>query len=60
MVAPAPDAPANIDATMQSWVDTFRAGHMSQKDFDGALADWAEAGMCNAAQVAAARAAASA
>jgi hypothetical protein len=57
---PAPDAPASLDTTMQSWVDAFRAGHMSQKDFEGALADWAEAGMCNSAQVAAARTAASA
>ena len=57
---PAPDAPVSLDTTMQSWVDAFRAGHMSQKDFEGALADWAEAGMCNAAQVAAARTAASA
>lgn len=58
--AAAPGAPVSLDSTMQSWVDAVRAGHMSQKDFDGALADWAEAGMCNAAQVEAARAAAAA
>ena len=57
---PAPDAPVRLDTTMQSWVDAFRAGNMSEKDFEGALADWGEAGMCNAAQIAAARAAASA
>ena len=58
--APTPDAPVALDMTMQSWVDTFRGGHMSQKDFDRALEDWAAAGMCTPAQVAAARAAASA
>jgi hypothetical protein len=57
---PAPDAPVSLDMTMQSWVDAFRGGHMSQKDLDQALADWAEAGMCTPAQVAVARAAASA
>jgi hypothetical protein len=57
--APTPDAPVALDTTMQSWVDTVRGGHMSKKDFDRALEDWAAAGMCTPAQVAAARAAAS-
>jgi hypothetical protein len=56
----APGAPVSLDATMQSWVDAVRAGYMSKKDLDGALADWAEAGMCTPAQAEAARAAASA
>jgi hypothetical protein len=48
--------PVELDATMRSWVDMAKAGHMSAKDVDRAIADWQEAGMCNAAQAAAARA----
>lgn len=58
--APAdPSAPATLDLTMRSWIDMRRNGSMSEPDFVTALADWQEAGMCNAAQVEAAKAAAS-
>lgn len=50
-----PSAPVELDATIRAWVDARTAGHMSQKDFDGALDDWLAAGMCTAAQVAKAR-----
>ena len=51
-----PSAPVVLDGTMRSWVDARKDGHMSQEDFDEALADWHEAGMCTPAQVALARA----
>jgi hypothetical protein len=58
--APAdPSAPVTLDLTMRSWVDMRRNGSMSEKDFEKALRDWQEAGMCNEAQTAAARAEAS-
>ncbi len=53
-----PTAPVALDATMRSWIDLVRAGHMSVSDFEDAISDWQEAGMCTAAQVAAARQAA--
>ena len=53
-----PSAPATLDMTMRSWVDARRAGAMSERDFDKALRDWQEAGMCNDAQIEAAKAAA--
>jgi hypothetical protein len=57
-VAADPDAPVALDMTMRSWVDARRGGAMSERDFEKALRDWQEAGMCNAAQTDAARAAA--
>jgi hypothetical protein len=51
-----PATPVALDATMRSWVDARKGGHMTQKDFDQALDDWNAAGMCTAAQVEAARA----
>jgi hypothetical protein len=59
-VAPAVDSPGpvTLDATMRSWIDAHKAGAMTADDLDRALADWQSAGMCTAAQVEAARAAA--
>lgn len=57
-VADAPAGPATLDPTMQGWVDAVRSGHMNRKAFDQALADWQSAGMCTAAQAAAAQVAA--
>jgi hypothetical protein len=55
--APAdPAAPVVLDRTMLSWIEARKGGYMSQADFEEALADWQEAGMCNASQVALARA----
>ena len=56
----APGAPVGLDLSLQSWVDAFRGGHMKQKDFDQAVADWQAAGMCTPAQALAARDAAAA
>ena len=53
-----PSAPVTLDMTMRSWVDARRGGAMSERDFEQALHDWQEAGMCNAAQIEATRAAA--
>lgn len=53
---PPPGAPVTLDGTMRSWVAMTRDGHMSRKDLDRALNDWLAAGMCNQAQVDAARA----
>jgi hypothetical protein len=60
VIAPAadPSAPVVLDGTMRAWIDARKGGHMTQKDFDKALDDWRAAGMCTAAQVEAARAAA--
>ena len=60
VMAPAvdPSTPVVLDATMRAWIDARRGGHMSQTDFVKALDDWSAAGMCTAAQVEAARAAA--
>jgi hypothetical protein len=56
--APAdPSAPVTFDLTMRSWVDARRGGAMNERDFERALRDWQEAGMCTAEQVDAARAA---
>ena len=58
--APAdPSAPATLDMSMRSWIDMRRNGSMSEPDFVKTLADWQAAGMCNAVQVEAAKAAAS-
>jgi hypothetical protein len=54
-----PSAPVTLDMSMQSWVGARRGGQMSERDFERALADWKEAGMCTDAQIGAARAAAS-
>lgn len=51
-----PSKPVVLDGTMLSWVDARRQGYMSQDDFEEALADWQEAGMCTPAQAALARA----
>ena len=53
-----PDAPVTLDVSMSSWVAARRGGHMSEREFEKALRDWREAGMCNDAQVEAAHAAA--
>ena len=53
-----PSAPVTLDLSMRSWVEARRSGAMSERDFEQALHDWQEAGMCNAAQIEAARAAA--
>jgi hypothetical protein len=53
-----PSAPVTLDATIRAWVDARKGGHMTQKDFNKALDEWHAAGMCTAAQVEAARAAA--
>ena len=50
-----PSAPVTLDLSMRSWVEARRSGAMSEHDFEQALHDWQEAGMCNAAQIEAAR-----
>jgi hypothetical protein len=53
-----PSVPVTLDMSMQSWVGARRGGQMSERDFERALADWKEAGMCTDAQIEAARTAA--
>jgi hypothetical protein len=53
--SPDPSAPVTLDMSMRSWVDMRRNGSMSEHDFERALADWQEAGMCTAEQVELAR-----
>jgi hypothetical protein len=55
-----PSAPVTLDMSMSSWVTARRGGQMSEREFEKALIDWREAGMCTEAQVEAARAAAQA
>lgn len=48
----------HVNATLQSWVDEVLAGRMKPKAFLSSVRDWEAAGMCTAAEAAAARSAA--